>query len=168
MSAPLRNHEPGEIDPLSAAERGRAEAEAAVADLMVVEKQRAVARRHPRREQRRSQVRLPHLVLAVLVLTLVYVTQVRPPWMILPIPVNLGTSQYYGESWRAAVDLRQQRVQEARMRRQGLGVIQIPSFVPHAHARHRDYGYIRRGDSYRTCVLKSLAFNAWMIQLGGR
>jgi hypothetical protein len=168
MSAPLRKQESDELEPLSAAERGRAEAEAAVADLMVVEKQRAVARRQNTRAQRRSRLEMPHLVLAALVLTLAYFTQVRPAWMILPIPVNTSAYQYYSESWRAAIDLRQQQVQDARMRRQGLTILQVPSIVPHVHSRHRDFGYIRRGDSYRTCVLKSLAFNVWMLQLGGR
>jgi hypothetical protein len=168
MSAPLRKQELDEMDPLSAAERGRAEAEAAVADLMVAEKQRAVARRQKTRAHRRSRLELPHLVLAVLVLTLAYFVQVKPAWMILPIPVTTSAYQYYGESWRAAIDLRQQQVQEARMRRQRLTILQVPSVVPHVHARHRDFGYIRRGDSYRTCLLKSFAFTAWMMQLGGR
>lgn len=168
MSAPLRKQEPDEMDALSAADRGRAEAESAVADLMALEKKRAVLKRQDRRAHRRSHLELPHLVLAVLVLTLAYFTQVKPAWMILPIPVTTNAYQYYGESWRAAIDMRQQQVQEARMRRQGLTILQVPSIVPHVHARQRDYGYIRRGDNYRTCVLKSLAFNAWRTQLGGR
>lgn len=184
MSTPLRAQDPDESawpspsrpalirvpddDPQAAAARARAEAEAAVADVMALEEQRARTVAAQVARKRRPRLDVSQLVLVALSLVLLYLVDEHPKWMIAPIPANEAMFQYYRDSWRTAIDLRQQEVLEARMRRQGLVALHAPLVLPHVRVRGGTAGYIRRGDSDAMCVAKTVAFSAWSIQLGGR
>ena len=165
MSAPQRMQVPDEPE-LTAHQR--AEAEAAIADLMAFEERKARIAVTKERAIARRTLDLPSVMLVVSMFALVYLIAAKPAWIILPIPANGAMFQFYRESWRAAIDERQHQVHQARLRREGFEVYRAPAPIAKAPTHLPVTGYLARGDSYRTAVIKTLAFEVWMLALGGR
>lgn len=183
MSAPLRAQDPDEpsrrsVSPPLAQVTGadsprlqvlaRNAAESAVADVMALEDRKAKRLLETHARQSRKPLDRSGLALIVLLLGLVYLVDVQPKWMIAPIPANGAMFQYYRESWRDAIDQRQQQVLDKRLRKQSPGLPRLPLTLPHVTVHRAPSAYFRRGDSFRVVVVKSVALDTRMILLGGR